>query len=102
MFDIQIFQMDDTESRSGCLMLFKLATAGMGIVFGLTTFLVFTFVYGNIHAGSWALLSGVFATFVFHLHLLYKNHRYNNSIGWFILNKVINVYYCKLLKNPLL
>ena len=80
MFYILNFQMDDTETRSGCLMAFKLTTAGMGIIFGLTTFCVFTFVYGNIHAGSWALLSGVFATFVFHLHLLYRNHRYNNSI----------------------
>lgn len=56
-------------------MTFKLVTAGFGILAGMSTFCVFTFVYGNVHAGIWALLSGIFATFVFHLHLLYKNHR---------------------------
>jgi len=75
LLDSLLQEMDNTESRSGCLMIFKLMTAGLGIVVGLSTSCVFTFVYGNIHAGSWALLSGVFATFVFHLHLLYKNHR---------------------------
>jgi hypothetical protein len=67
--------MSESESRTGWLMTLKLATAGLGILVGLSTFCVFTFVYGNVHAGSWALLSGIFATFVFHLHLLYKNHR---------------------------
>jgi len=67
--------MSEADSRSGCLMSFKIVTAGLGIGAGFSTFLVFSFAFGNIHAGFWALLSGILATFVFHLHLLYKNHR---------------------------
>jgi len=67
--------MSETESRNGCLMMFKLATAGFGVLAGMSTFFVFTFVYGNVDAGIWALLSSVFSACVLHLHLLYKNHR---------------------------
>jgi len=67
--------MSETESRNGCLMMFKLATAGFGVLAGMSTFFVFTFVYSNVDAGIWALLSSVFSACVLHLHLLYKNHR---------------------------
>ena len=34
-----------------------------------------SFLYGNIHAGLWALGSGILAAIVLHLHLLFLNHR---------------------------
>lgn len=63
------------ESRSSCWMTFSLGMAGLGVVMGITVFFVFSFLYGNIHAGLWALGSGILAAIVLHLHLLFLNHR---------------------------
>ena len=37
--------------------------------------LMVSFLYGNIHAGLWALGSGILSAIVLHLHLLFLNHR---------------------------
>jgi len=63
------------EPRASCWMLLSLGTAGLGVTMGVTVFFVFSFLYGNLHAGLWALGSGIMAAIVLHLHLLYRNHR---------------------------
>ena len=39
------------------------------------TWLIVSFLYGNLHAGLWALGSGILSAIVLHLHLLFLNHR---------------------------
>ena len=63
------------QERVGCLMRFKVLTAGLGILMGCCAFPVFTFVFNNVQAGIWALLSVILASMVFHLHLLYQNFK---------------------------
>ena len=62
-------------SRSGWMMWIRLGTAGLGVLMGCMVFFVFTFGYGNIAAGSWALISAMFAGLVLHLHMVFKVHR---------------------------
>eukprot|EP00092_Neocalanus_flemingeri_P034561 GFUD01037585.1.p1 GENE.GFUD01037585.1~~GFUD01037585.1.p1 ORF type:complete len:156 (-),score=19.64 GFUD01037585.1:22-489(-) len=67
--------MADSASRSGWRMWLRLSTAGLGVLMGCLVFFVFTFGYGNIAAGSWALVSAMFAGLVLHLHIVYRVHR---------------------------
>merc|ERR1712055_593710 len=62
-------------SRTGWWMWVKLVKAGLGVILGAIAFFIFTFVYGNIAAGAWALISAMFAGLVLHLHIVYKHHR---------------------------
>ena len=64
-----------TDARGGCVMVLKILTSSLGIIMGCVAFPVFTFLFGNIHAGIWALLSVIQASMVLHLHLLYKSYR---------------------------
>merc|ERR1712179_449038 len=75
-------------SRTGWWMWVKLVKAGLGVILGVIAFFVFTFVYGNIAAGAWALISAMFAGLVLHLHIVYKHRRlelyysaYSHMIG---------------------
>lgn len=68
----------EDSNRRGCHMTFKIVTSCIGVVMGTTAFLLFTFLYGNLHAGLWALASCILAAMVLHLHLLYKNYRLNS------------------------
>eukprot|EP00092_Neocalanus_flemingeri_P023561 GFUD01025549.1.p1 GENE.GFUD01025549.1~~GFUD01025549.1.p1 ORF type:complete len:150 (+),score=34.57 GFUD01025549.1:45-494(+) len=63
------------DARGGCVMVFKILTSSMGIIMGCVAFPVFTFLFVNVHAGLWALLSIIQASMVLHLHLLYKSYR---------------------------
>ena len=56
-------------------MVFKILTSSLGVIMGCLAFPVFTFVFFNLHAGLWALLSIIQASMVLHLHLLYRSHR---------------------------
>jgi len=56
-------------------MKFKIISAVFGIIAGSLVFFVFSFQFGNYHAGLWALLSTFLATIVLHQHLLYRNYR---------------------------
>ena len=67
--------MADSLSRSGWMMWLRLSAAGLGVLMGCMVFFVFIFGYGNIAAGSWALVSAMFAGLVLHLHLVYRMHR---------------------------
>merc|ERR1712055_48285 len=62
-------------TRSGWRMWFRLITAGLGVVMGCLVFFVFSFGYGNIPAGCWALVSAMFAGLVLHLHIMHRMHR---------------------------
>jgi len=50
-------------------------SASLGVYFGLTVFLIFTFYYHNVHAGIWGLFSGTLAALCLHLKLLSSNNR---------------------------
>lgn len=63
------------ENRNNWRMKLHLCAAGLGIAAGASVFFVFTFQYGNYHAGFWSLLSMILASIVLHHHLLYKNYR---------------------------
>jgi len=41
----------------------------LGIYFGLSVFFLFTFFYGNVTCGAWALCSALFAASCLHIHL---------------------------------
>jgi cation transport ATPase len=69
---------DDGSQRKGCWMTVKIFFACLGVILGITTFFIFTFLYGNIHAGLWALASSILSSIVLHLHLLYRNQRLNS------------------------
>eukprot|EP00088_Acartia_fossae_P016373 TRINITY_DN19156_c0_g1_i1.p1 TRINITY_DN19156_c0_g1~~TRINITY_DN19156_c0_g1_i1.p1 ORF type:complete len:152 (+),score=10.94 TRINITY_DN19156_c0_g1_i1:50-505(+) len=56
-----------------CSMKMKIFTSGLGVILGCIAFFVFTFQFGNYHAGLWALLSCALASIVLHQHLLYRN-----------------------------
>jgi hypothetical protein len=64
-----------TDSHRGFCMSLRLASSVLGIAAGLIVFFIFTFHYGNVEAGVWALISAVFSAMAFHLFLLYRNHR---------------------------
>ena len=68
-------EMTGPVSRTGWWMWVKLVKAGLGVILGAIAFFIFTFVYGNIAAGAWALISAMFAGLVLHLHIVYKHHR---------------------------
>lgn len=53
----------------------KLALSGLGAILGLIAFITFFFFYQNFKAGTWALLSAVFAIAFYHMVWLYKNGR---------------------------
>ena len=70
---IVIFTMAD--ARGGCLMVFKILSSCLEIIFSCLTFPVFSFLYFNLHAGLWSFLSIIQSSMVLHLHLLYKSYR---------------------------
>ena len=79
-------------ARSGCQIWFRLITAGLGVLMGFMVFFVFTFGYGNIAAGCWALISALFAGLVLQLHLLYRSHRLELYYSTERLNLVMLVH----------
>merc|ERR1712098_122046 len=98
-----------TLSRNGGWMWFNLVKAGLGVIFGCLVFFVFTFGYGNITAGSWALISGMFAGLVLHLHIVYRQHRlelwYSShrlavvrgiSLAGLCISTAVSIYYAYL------
>ena len=53
----------------------QLWIAGLGIFAGLSAAVVFAAQYQNWSATILAIVSGVFAIWLFHLHLAYKNNK---------------------------
>jgi len=56
------------------------AASSLGVFFGISIFFVFTFAYNNNHAGTWGLISALFAGLCLHLHLLSSENRLS---GWY-------------------
>ncbi|PSN47470.1 Heme transporter hrg-1 [Blattella germanica] len=54
-----------------CKKWFHLITSVLGVIFGLSSFIAFFCVYGNLNAGLWGFISGVFASLCLHLHYLH-------------------------------
>ncbi|XP_074653333.1 heme transporter hrg1-B-like [Tubulanus polymorphus] len=54
-----------------CRVKVHLTLAVTGIVIGISSFLVFGLKFQNWHAGSWGLVSGVFATLTLYVHIQY-------------------------------
>eukprot|EP00091_Calanus_sinicus_P024903 TRINITY_DN9213_c0_g1_i1.p1 TRINITY_DN9213_c0_g1~~TRINITY_DN9213_c0_g1_i1.p1 ORF type:complete len:151 (+),score=49.82 TRINITY_DN9213_c0_g1_i1:45-455(+) len=97
------------DSRSGWHMWLRLVTAGLGVFMGSMVFFVFTFGYGNIAAGSWALISAMFAGLVLHLHIVHRMHRLELwysaqrlvvlrgiSLGGLAVSTIVSIYYAYL------
>merc|ERR1711953_121376 len=57
--------------RRGWWMKLKMGSAGLGLVMGVLVFVVFTFVYGNVCAGLWAVVSSLLSALVLHQHILF-------------------------------
>merc|ERR1712106_305142 len=104
-----VVTMSESLSRSSWMMWIRLGTAGLGVLMGCMVFFVFTFGYGNIAAGSWALISAMFAGLVLHLHMLFKVHRLELwysaqrlsvlrgiSLGGLLISTIVSIYYAYL------
>lgn len=66
------------DSRNGCCIIFGIISSCIAVTLGCAACLVFTFVFCNIHASLWALLSVIQSSMMLHLQLLYKSFRLEN------------------------